>query len=326
MTFEEDNAAMTADRNDFVVVGVDGTDRDADALVLASRLVSALGAPVVIAHAHPYGPLSGLLGDGEHERLLRELAEAIGEQASAHLRDADVTMQLLADTSPARALHRIVADRRAQMLVVGSSVRSRVGLTGPGSISERAIQGSPCPVAIAPLGYATTAPARLSAIGCAFDDDAPARAALEHAARLADACAARLEVTAVFEPISYSPPLDAWTVNGRLRDDLQRAPDRRRRPHRGPARRSDPVRRPPGRAPRGMVGAGRPAGHRIAGLRPAAVDPPRRGVRPVDPHRAVPGRRLSATGRHHLEPERPVTFPPRARPRRAVSSAIPHPA
>jgi len=223
MTFEEDNAAMTADRKDVVVVGVDGTDRDADALVLASRLVSALRAPVVIAHAHPYGPLSGLLGDGEHERLLRELAEAIGERTSAHLRDADVTMQLLADTSPARALHRIVADRHAQMLVVGSSVRSRVGLTGPGSISERAIQGSPCPVAIAPLGYATTAPARLSAIGCAFDDDAPARAALEHAARLAEACAARLEVTAVFEPISYSPPLDAWTVNGRLRDDLQRA-------------------------------------------------------------------------------------------------------
>ena len=68
-----------------VIVGVDGSERSAEALALADLLGPALGRPVVIAHVHPFRQLSSLFAKGEYERLLREVAESTFEQIRAHL-------------------------------------------------------------------------------------------------------------------------------------------------------------------------------------------------------------------------------------------------
>jgi nucleotide-binding universal stress UspA family protein len=213
-----------------VVVAVDGSSRDVDALRLGGRIAELLAAPIVAAHAHPDERVADLLGDGAHERVLRAVAEQMREDAARHLQGADVTMTLLADRSPARAMHRLAATDRAHMIVVGASERGRVGLIRPGSTSERIIQGSPCPVAVAPAGFGSGERVALESIGCAFDAQPPARAALAEAVRLAKAAGVRLQVMAVFEPITFghlpvAPPLDLRTVNASIRSSLERQLD-----------------------------------------------------------------------------------------------------
>jgi len=65
-----------------MVVAVDASRRDADALTLARLLQPVLDAPIVVAHAHPYGRLGSLLDDGEHENLLRVVTDRVSEHVA----------------------------------------------------------------------------------------------------------------------------------------------------------------------------------------------------------------------------------------------------
>jgi len=219
-------STLTASRQP-LVVAVDGSSRDADALRLGDRLAGLLDAPIVVAHAHSYEQLGDLLGEGEEERVLRSLAEQVRDQVAAHLQGANVVMRLLADRSPARALQRLAAADGARMIVVGASERGRVGLIRPGRTSERIVEGSPCPVAVAPADFGSADAIALELIGCRFDGQPPARTALSQAVTLAVAARARLRLIAVFEPIAFghlavAPPLDLRTVNATARSLLER--------------------------------------------------------------------------------------------------------
>ena len=158
---------MSAVSPEPILIAVDGSAGDADALMLGRRFAEALDAPVVVAHAHPYQSVGDLLGDEEPEQLLRSLVEGVSDQAADQLGGTKVVMRLLSDRSPARALHRLASDEQAAMIVVGASERGRVGLIRPGSTAERIVQGSPCPVAVAPSGYATREAGTLERIGSA---------------------------------------------------------------------------------------------------------------------------------------------------------------
>ena len=185
-----------------IIVAVDGSRRDADALGLAGRLRGVLDAAIVVAHAHPYGRFEAMLAEDENEELLRTVTDRVWEQVAEAGDAGDVTMRMLADTSPARALHELARAEEAVLLVAGASERGRVGLVAPGSTSERIVQGSPCPVAVAPAGYARSAPETFARAGCAYDGTPPARAALARAAGLARATGASLRVISVHEPVS----------------------------------------------------------------------------------------------------------------------------
>jgi hypothetical protein len=95
-----------------VIVGVDGAERSAEALALADLLGPALGRSMVIAHAHPYGQLSGLLSEDGYEGLVREVAESTFEQIREHLPSVpERRMQLVSEDSPAAGL-RALAERK----------------------------------------------------------------------------------------------------------------------------------------------------------------------------------------------------------------------
>jgi nucleotide-binding universal stress UspA family protein len=208
---------------DLIVAGVDGTDRDADVLALASHLASLGRCRTVAAHAHPFQELAGLLGEDRHARLLRELSEGVRDRIGAHMPDTPVELRLVADPSPAKALQRLAAEEGAQMLVVGASRRNRIDLLGAGSVTERAVQGSPCPVAVASPGYGAEDHHRFAKIGCAFDGGAPAEVAMEEAAHLARLSGGELRLIAVFQPIAFGSlpvsmePKEQQTANSALR-------------------------------------------------------------------------------------------------------------
>jgi nucleotide-binding universal stress UspA family protein len=212
---------------DLVVVGVDGTERDADALALAARLASSTRCRLLAAHAHPFDALGSLLGEEPHAHLLRELFERVREHVLRHAGDAQLELRLLAEPSPAKALQRVAAEEGARLLVVGASRRQRIELTGPGSVTERVVQGSPCAVAVAPPGYAAD-DRPLTRIGCAFDGGGASEAALEEAAHLARLSAGALRLIGVFEPIAFGglvvelPQNQQRTANSMLRDHFEK--------------------------------------------------------------------------------------------------------
>jgi nucleotide-binding universal stress UspA family protein len=130
--------------------------------------------------------------------------------------------------SAPRALHFLAEEREAAAVVVGSSHRGRVGRVLLGGTAERLLHGSPCPVAVAPMGHHEREDAAFRVIGVAYDGGKDARAALAEARLLARATGAELEVVGVLDPTpsTYDQPGFAMdehlaTIRTAAREELE---------------------------------------------------------------------------------------------------------
>jgi nucleotide-binding universal stress UspA family protein len=215
--------ASTAVRR--VIVGVDASQRSRDALALGQALNEPRGR-LLIVYAHAFGELSGLLTEGDEERLVREAAESVARQAHEVLDDAtEREMRIVAERSPAAALQQLAVETEAGLIVVGSSERSGLGKVLAGSVAEALLSGAPVPVAVAPGGYASATRLSAGVIGCAFDGSAEARPALRYAAELAARLGADIQIVGVHQPVSFgvsvSGTLGYQSANDALREALQ---------------------------------------------------------------------------------------------------------
>src|SRR5579875_2513600 len=129
---------------DKVLVGIDGRQGGRDATALAQRLAPA-GGRITLAHVYG-GPTAG----GRAAALARP--------------------------------HALAERRRAELLVVGSCHRGMLGRVLLGDDTARSLNGAPCAVAVAPHGYAASAPQRLARIGVGWDGS-PESALAVHVAR-----------------------------------------------------------------------------------------------------------------------------------------------
>jgi nucleotide-binding universal stress UspA family protein len=212
-----------------VLIGTDGSARSADAVALGSVLASVLDAEPVLVHAHPYGPLAGQVAEDEYERHVHRVAGEVARHAQTLLESPEPPkLQLVADRSPAAALHRAAADDAPHAIVVGSSHRGAIGRVLPGGIAQRLLSGAPCPVAVAPAGYAARRERQLGPVGCGFDGSPQARRALRSAADLARRSGGPLRVIAVHRPVAFGHvPIAAnrthITANQQLKADLSDA-------------------------------------------------------------------------------------------------------
>ncbi|MBX5442034.1 MAG: universal stress protein [Solirubrobacteraceae bacterium] len=188
-----------------IVVGIDAHDPSRDAAALGAALAGAAGAELVLVHVHPIDPFADALAyraDGEDplraeaEALLRRAAEAAAPLAPRTL--------TIAAASAVGGLHRVAAREGAELLVVGSSHRGRLGRTLLGGHTERALAGAPCPVAVAPRGLAGSGWSPRQVVA-AFDGSDEAHEALALARRLAARAGARLKLVGV-----AVGPLDRW--------------------------------------------------------------------------------------------------------------------
>ena len=87
--------------------------------------------------------------------------------------------------SVARGLSDVATEVAATLVVVGSSHRGRVGQTLFGTAAETLAEMAPCPLAVAPRGYATRYAARLMQIETWFDGTPGSERATTLAARIA---------------------------------------------------------------------------------------------------------------------------------------------
>jgi len=137
----------------------------------------------------------------------------VGDNGSDQANDALALAKLLRDalggpvvrasispreSDPADGLRELAVEHRAQLLVVGSSHRGPVGRIFPGSVGRKLLRGVPCPLAIAPRGFAGRAQA-LEAVAAGFDGTDGAKHAVRAGADLALKAGATLRVVAVLD-------------------------------------------------------------------------------------------------------------------------------
>ncbi|MGO9496438.1 MAG: universal stress protein [Solirubrobacteraceae bacterium] len=188
-----------------ILVGVDGRFGGRDAIALARQLM-ADDAQLVLAHVYPLrgDPLHRDYSDYEAAEYVRarDLLNAARDEAGVR-----AELRWSACTSPGRGLHELAESLRSDLLVVGASERGLLGRVMVGDDTRAALDGAPCPVAVAPAGYAEH-PNTIGKIGVGYDGSPDSRRALDLARTLArelDASLAALEVVAYPAPLFRTP-------------------------------------------------------------------------------------------------------------------------
>jgi nucleotide-binding universal stress UspA family protein len=200
-----------------IVVGVDDSPRSEDAIALARALADAAGADVLAVCAFPYDDRPEAHFNPAMRPLLQELADTTLEKLCEPLtEDARVRRLAVADPSPARALERVAREEHAALIVVGSSHAGTHTRLHPGSTAQRLLQGAPCAVALAPLGYRLRPHLKLQRISVAYDASAEGARALSAGLFVARAAGAPLRVIRVFTGDWPLPP-SMLTLPGYLR-------------------------------------------------------------------------------------------------------------
>ncbi|MFI4984616.1 MAG: universal stress protein [Solirubrobacterales bacterium] len=184
-----------------VLVGVDGRPNGRDAVALASRLTDPDG-KLTLAHIHPGGLHPSHAVTPGMVREEREASEKLleGERAAAAVSAELISIVAL---SPGRGLHLQAEEQNADLLVVGSCRHSTFGRAMLGDDTRAALNGAPCAVAIASLGYAEH-PVPIAKVGVAYNGSPESTAALALARELAAPTSASIHALEVVPLMSYA--------------------------------------------------------------------------------------------------------------------------
>jgi nucleotide-binding universal stress UspA family protein len=204
---------------DRIIVGVDGREGGRDALAFAAAVARLSGGVLIAVRAYPHEthPTRASVGGYEEQIRTDTLADLERE-----LVETDIGAQplVVGDVSPARALQHAAEHERAGLIVVGSTHHGRVGQVVVGNVAAGALHHAPCPVAVAPRGYAARDGA-FATIGVGFDGGAEAHVALRLAAELAKPSGARIEIRSVVAtpvPAAYPAAYETeWVERGKQR-------------------------------------------------------------------------------------------------------------
>jgi nucleotide-binding universal stress UspA family protein len=162
-----------------VFVAYDGTPRADDAVALGRVLAQLTGSELALAHIYRAAPSRPNGDDEGRERFLRRRGEALLEQA-AQIAGGDARRVVLGSTTTATGMRSLAERDSAAAVVFGSASNTEPGHVHPGSASRRMLQGAPCAVAFAPVGYRGRANGVPARIGFVHDDpDATAHRSAE---------------------------------------------------------------------------------------------------------------------------------------------------
>jgi nucleotide-binding universal stress UspA family protein len=201
-----------------IIIGYDGSAQAYDALAFAKQLAAASGAALTAVTVLQFDPLWGGRDsyledlDAELERRLEHAGEA-----------AAVATDTVEAISPARGLHEYAERSDADLVVLGSARYGKVGQILAGTVAMSLLHGSPCAIAIAPLGYADRASAGIEEIAVGYDGQPESRAALADAIELAPATVAPLKVVAVAAsaPVIYGNGMGSGQGWQELKDAIR---------------------------------------------------------------------------------------------------------
>jgi nucleotide-binding universal stress UspA family protein len=172
-----------------IVIGFDGSSESCDALHLASAMAHAMDANLIVATASD-PPFAFEVSEAAH-------FVAVFDRASRELPHRDFAMRELRGASAPAGLSDVAVDEEAELIVIGSTHRGKLGRAIRGSVGERLLSRAPCALAVAPRGFADGEHFGLGLIGVAFDGGYESELALRWAAALARRLDSRLRVITI---------------------------------------------------------------------------------------------------------------------------------
>lgn len=206
-----------------VLIAIDEQTSGRDAIALARRLVSPTG-KVILACVHPRSGAREIT-DGPFEGVEREVALSFLDSINREL-GLDAEVCSIGSNRVGAGIHRLADRTQADLLVLGSSAGGRDGRVLLTDETRHAINGAPCAIAIAPLGYAET-DSPISEIGVAYNGSDESRSAIVAARALAHELGATLTAfEALPLPIGDITPGIWSTLEEVIRDQRKAACDR----------------------------------------------------------------------------------------------------
>ncbi len=205
-----------------VAVGFDVGAESDDALALGHAVAEPDRAELHVAIVLPRTrvPFERAVAGGH---LSEQLDERLYESAASQLGSADFVRASLdgaiAGRSAARALYEYAEEQQADLIVVGSCRRGKIGRVLTGSVGESLLRGAPCAVAVAPRGFARQEQHGFDLIGVGYDGSSEADLALKEAERLSHTLNDQLHMITVV-------PTAHGVVNAKL-EELERTALRR---------------------------------------------------------------------------------------------------
>lgn len=208
-----------------VIVGYEGSANSDDALALGAVLAECLAAKPLVATVLPFH--EHLVGSDELGPAVEGTTEPIFDRARERFGDIDIDTRAIVEGSPARALHDLAEGVDPVALAIGSSHRGAIGRVLLGSVGSALLSGAPCPIAVAPHGYAAADAPRLLRIAVAVNGSEESGPALAAGSGLAERLHASLTLFAVVEPIRLShggqyPAIDPGTYRDASERELDR--------------------------------------------------------------------------------------------------------
>jgi len=183
-----------------IVTGFEGRPQSGDALELARLFGSAWDASVLAVWVPERDePFSTFTHEALRGRIRRSQAL---RAAAADVLDGGPEWELTAQPAlwPADGLTLVAGEKSARTLVVGSSHLGPIGRVVLGSTAARLLSTAPCPIAVAPRGWATgRRTARPATVGVALDGCEDCELALDVAMPLSADLGSRLVALSVTE-------------------------------------------------------------------------------------------------------------------------------
>ena len=183
------------DRN--VIIAYDGRPNGNDALALGKQFCEVLAATPVLFICVQFPSYVADPSERELESAVDTATKPLFEDAKARLAPLPVETRGVLGESPALQLQELAEDLTPLAIVVGSGHRGALGRVLLGSVGEKLLSVSPCPVAVAPRGYSARCGEHLLQIGVAVDGGEEANRALTHAIGLAERLHASLTILSV---------------------------------------------------------------------------------------------------------------------------------
>jgi len=177
-----------------VIVGVSAEGDARDVLALARTL-----APhdhLVLVHAYPFDDALSRSIWRDYGDVMHDDSRRFVERLRAEHDLSDTEIEVVGDTSAARALQEVATARDADLIVIGSAHHGAIGRVMLGDVARSTLSDAPCAVAVAPRDYRG---GPLTDIAVAFDDSPEAHEALRYAAALAQAHGARVHAVHAVE-------------------------------------------------------------------------------------------------------------------------------
>jgi len=205
-----------------VVVGVDDSPREDDALALAQALARPLADELVVATVYPRVGQPWLPGADDERDERRAAAQVALDRVRDTLGDPpETSYRSIGAGSAAEGLDHLAEKLGAGLLVVAQTHRGR--LRRVAGVAEQLLGGAARPVAVAPPGLAERG-AAIGRVAAAFDGSPESAEAVHQAAVVATATGASLRAVGVFDTLQVAWVGPSQTqVNRDFADEMIRA-------------------------------------------------------------------------------------------------------